>query len=164
MSDAATWTLEFDGACADNGRPDARGGFGWQIRKPSGEVLSSGYGPVWGDPVTNNVAEYWAVIEGVRWLSSFAGFPADAVLVVRGDSKLVLETLAGRWKCKKPHLAVLRDRALELLAKAGCDWRVKWVPREENDECDYLSQMGLGEKNAWPVEYNDHMRAIGRGA
>ena len=52
---------------------------------------------------TNNVAEYRALIAG---LEAAAATPARAVKV-RGDSKLVIEQVAGRWKVKQAHLRPL---------------------------------------------------------
>src|SRR5213080_1413459 len=60
---------------------------------------------------TNNVAEYRALIAG---LEAAAATPARAVKV-RGDSKLVIEQVAGRWKVKQEHLRPLHARAQELL-------------------------------------------------
>ena len=60
---------------------------------------------------TNNVAEYRALIAG---LEAAAATPARAVQV-RGDSKLVIEQLAGRWKVKQPHLKPLHAAARALL-------------------------------------------------
>ena len=57
---------------------------------------------------TNNVAEYRALIAG---LEAAAATPARAVKV-RGDSKLVIEQVAGRWKVKQEHLRPLRARVL----------------------------------------------------
>jgi ribonuclease HI len=61
---------------------------------------------------TNNVAEYRALIAG---LEAAAATPSRAIQV-RGDSKLVIEQVAGRWKVKQEHLRPLRERARALLA------------------------------------------------
>ena len=60
---------------------------------------------------TNNVAEYRALIAG---LEAAHAISAHAVRV-RGDSKLVIEQVEGRWKVKQPHLRPLCDQARSLL-------------------------------------------------
>ena len=62
---------------------------------------------------TNNVAEYRALIAG---LEAAAATPSRAVKV-RGDSKLVIEQVAGRWKVKQEHLRPLHARAQDLLSR-----------------------------------------------
>lgn len=89
--------------------------------------------------MTNNVAEFAALEAGLRWLLS-EGLAKTPVLI-RGDSKLVTEIIAGRWKAKKVHLIAWRDKCWELLTLLH-DWEIEWVPREENAEADELSKSG----------------------
>ena len=87
---------------------------------------------------TNNVAEYRALIAG---LEAAAATPSRAI-AVRGDSKLVIEQVAGRWKVKQQHLRPLRDRACELLA--GYDHvDLLHVRRELNTDADALVNAAL---------------------
>jgi ribonuclease HI len=87
---------------------------------------------------TNNVAEYRALIAG---LEAAAAASARSVQV-RGDSKLVIEQVAGRWKVKQEHLRPLRARARELLA--GFDAvDLAHVRREYNRDADALVNAAL---------------------
>jgi ribonuclease HI len=87
---------------------------------------------------TNNVAEYRALIAG---LEAAAATPSRAVKV-RGDSKLVIEQVAGRWKVKQPHLRPLFDRVRELLA--GYEKvDLGHVRRELNTDADALVNAAL---------------------
>ncbi len=87
---------------------------------------------------TNNVAEYRALIAG---LEAAAATPARAVKV-RGDSKLVIEQVAGRWKVKQEHLRPLQARARELLQ--GYDVvDLAHVRRELNADADALVNAAL---------------------
>jgi ribonuclease HI len=87
---------------------------------------------------TNNVAEYRALIAG---LEAAAATPARAVKV-RGDSKLVIEQVAGRWKVKQEHLRPLRERAQELLrGYEAVD--LAHVRRELNADADALVNAAL---------------------
>jgi ribonuclease HI len=87
---------------------------------------------------TNNVAEYRALIAG---LEAAAGTPSRAVKV-RGDSKLVIEQVAGRWKVKQPHLRPLHARACDLLSHyESVD--LGHVRREFNRDADALVNAAL---------------------
>lgn len=87
---------------------------------------------------TNNVAEYRALIAG---LEAARALGARSVSV-RGDSKLVIEQVLGRWKVKQPHLKPLHSRACELLR--GFD-RVdlEHIRRERNTDADALVNAAL---------------------
>jgi ribonuclease HI len=87
---------------------------------------------------TNNVAEYRAVIAALE-----AAAPLRARrIVVRADSKLVVEQVAGRWKVKQAHLRPLLDRVRSLLrAYEAVD--LGHVPRAENTDADALVNAAL---------------------
>ena len=87
---------------------------------------------------TNNVAEYRALIAG---LEAAAATPAR-VARVRGDSKLVIEQVAGRWKVKQPHLRPLVDRVRELLAGYE-NVDIRHIRREFNSDADALVNAAL---------------------
>ena len=87
---------------------------------------------------TNNVAEYRALIAG---LEAARALGARSVSV-RGDSKLVIEQVVGRWKVKQAHLKPLHARACELLSEFE---RVdlEHVRRERNTDADALVNAAL---------------------
>ena len=87
---------------------------------------------------TNNVAEYRALIAGLQ-----AAVAASARTVkVRGDSKLVIEQVAGRWKVKQPHLRPLCDEARALLSRFD-SVDLAHVRRESNSDADALVNAAL---------------------
>ena len=87
---------------------------------------------------TNNVAEYRALIAGLQ-----AAVATSARTVkVRGDSKLVIEQVAGRWKVKQPHLRPLCDEARALLARFD-SVDLAHVRRELNADADALVNAAL---------------------
>ena len=55
-----------DGATSNNGKENARGGWAFAVVNDNNEIISSHYGPITGNKVTNNVAELLAVIMGLR--------------------------------------------------------------------------------------------------
>lgn len=128
-------SLRFDGSCDNNGRPDATGRWAYHIVQ-SGKTVGVGSGVVVANPVTNNIAEWWGVYEGVLAVSKMEKPPG---LHIEGDSQLVIFALTGRWGCRKEHLAAFRDRTRDLLAAIGCPWAATWIPREQNTYCDSLT-------------------------
>lgn len=96
---------------------------------------------------TNNQAEYRAVIEGLRLAADHG---ARSVLV-RSDSRLLVEQLSGRFKVKNPTLQRLHEEARALVRSFD---RVEFehVPREMNVEADVLANEGV---DAWLLEHGD---------
>ncbi len=71
-----------------------------------------------GEVVTNNQAEYRSLIEALAAILSTSSPDGGApTVVIHGDSKLVLEQLAGRWKVKNVGLAPLYEQARLLLGE-----------------------------------------------
>ncbi len=89
---------------------------------------------------TNNVAEYTAAIDG---LSRASELGATDVLL-RSDSRLLIEQLAGRFKVKNPTLQRLHKRVREL-AQGFATIAFEHVPREMNTEADRLANRGVDE-------------------
>lgn len=90
---------------------------------------------------TNNVAEYRAAIEGLR---TAAERGAKAVLL-RTDSRLLVEQLSGRFRVKAPTLQRLYEEARKVLARFE-RVTIEHVPREFNTEADRLANEGI---DAW---------------
>lgn len=84
-------------------------------------------------PVTHNVAEYQALIEGLK----LARVHGVQHLRVYMDSTLVVDQMLGESKVLKPHLAELRAEATALI-EGFKSHRISWVPREWNDAADRL--------------------------
>lgn len=161
--------LHFDGSCNPN--PGGRMGYGWHLDTAAGVRVGEYRGEVLGYPPehrTNNTAEYYAALKGLEFTAAYRGGGVGR-LVVAGDSQLVINALAGRWRAKRPHLAALRDRCLEAASRvrAGVIEYV-WVPREENREADLLSGPGRVVPPAvrpviGPVRLGDWRRPRRRG-
>jgi probable phosphoglycerate mutase len=117
------------------------------VRSEDGEILAEiaeGIGVA-----TNNVAEYTAAI---RALERARDLGATDVLL-RSDSRLLVEQLSGRFKVKNPTLQRLHHEARSLAAGFG---RVAFehVPREQNADADRLANEGVdawlaGEGASW---------------
>ncbi|ADG97107.1 Phosphoglycerate mutase [Segniliparus rotundus DSM 44985] len=90
---------------------------------------------------TNNVAEYRGLIAGLEAAKELG---ASEVLV-RMDSKLVVEQMSGRWKVKHEGMRELASRAAAL-SRAFDAVRYTWVPREQNKRADALLNAVLDGK------------------
>lgn len=96
-----------------------------------------------GPEATNNVGEWGAVRSGLRHLQKEGWV---GVLEIVGDSQLVIYQLTGRYKCRKDTLIPFHDECKMFLGTI--EWSARWVPREENEECDRLSKVDDGRKPA----------------
>jgi ribonuclease HI len=92
----------------------------------------------WSMEASNNVAEYSALIRGLEWLIE-NGY-ADSNVVVRGDSRIVVNQLNGTFKIKAPRLLKLFHDAKILLSKFR-NLRIEWVDRSKNADADLLSRI-----------------------
>lgn len=90
------------------------------------------------DKTSNNVAEYCALIEGLKAARDL-GAPEVYVFM---DSKLVVEQMSGRWKIKHPDMKKLAAIAQELV-RGFAAVKFTWVPREQNKEADALSNLAM---------------------
>ena len=94
---------------------------------------------------TNNVAEYRAAIAGLAKAAELHG----ARLLLRSDSRLLIEQLAGRWRVKNPTLISLHTQARHLVS-AFESVTLEHVPRELNKHADRLANRGVDEWLAGP--------------
>ena len=129
--------IEADGG--SRGNPGQSGSGAVVIDPVSGEILAE-IG-LYGGIASNNVAEYKAMIAGVRRALEI---DPDAVLHVRMDSKLVVEQMSGRWKIKHPDMADLAAEAREVLT--GTPVSFEWIPREINTRADKLANLAMDRK------------------
>lgn len=89
---------------------------------------------------TNNVAEYTAVLEGLQRARELGA--TDVLL--RSDSKLLIEQLSGRFRVKNPTLQRLHTE-VRTTARAFSTIRYQHVPREMNKEADRMANRGVDE-------------------
>lgn len=87
-------------------------------------------------PGTNNIAEYQALLHGMRAALRFGMWK----LRIQSDSMLVVKQFCRSWKVRDASLARLLAEA-HMLTKcfAGPPW-MSHIPREDNGVCDALSR------------------------
>ncbi|MDF1480210.1 reverse transcriptase-like protein [Leifsonia sp. H3M29-4] len=129
--------IEADGG--SRGNPGHSGSGAVVMDMASGEILAE-IG-LYGGIASNNVAEYKAMIAGVRRALEI---DPDADLLIRMDSKLVVEQMSGRWRIKHPDMAELAAEARDLLT--GTPVRFEWIPRLENSRADKLANLAMDAK------------------
>lgn len=124
--------LNFDGA-AEPTNP-GEGSYGVVARWADNPGVSFKHVSVAIGWATNNEAEWAGLIGALKVAREVGG----KRVLIRGDSKLIINQVTGRWKVKKPHLQALYDQAQELIK----DFELvtfKWVPRESNEEADAVA-------------------------
>lgn len=128
----------FDGSSKGNPGPSQ---CGWAILKENGDILDHKHRKSDVDR-TNNYAEYMGLIELFKYIDSKPGIQEIEIF---GDSKLVIEQVAGRWKCKSPTLKPLWTEAIRWYKSLNETRKVTltWVPREKNTIADSLAQKGV---------------------
>ena len=92
---------------------------------------------------SNNVAEYSGLLAGLK---AAAEIDPTANVLVRLDSKLVIEQMSGRWKIKHEDMRRLALEAREVckaIEAAGGSVHFEWIPREKNKDADLLSNEAM---------------------
>lgn len=105
------------------------------VIKQDGKTLSEGSEVIGtGESMTNNVAEYTALIRALERIRRL-GLDNEKI-VLMSDSQLVVGQIVWGWKIKKEHLLPLYSKAKILAAEM--DVTFKLIPREENEEAHNL--------------------------
>lgn len=93
---------------------------------------------------TNNVAEYTAIIEALRWvILNRNKFPQDLEINFNCDSFLAVNQINGRYKLKSKNLTNLLFTVKELQMKVNASVSYNYIVRVENMEADYWVNKAL---------------------
>ena len=125
--------LSTDGGARGNPGPAA---YGYVLETEDGTVLAA-HGEAIG-VATNNVAEYTALVEGLRKAAEVGVGELEVV----SDSELLVHQMRGEWKIKNDALRMLWEEAQDLAAGIG---KVGYtaVRREHNELADRLVNEAL---------------------
>ena len=126
----------FDGACEPR-NPGGHATWGVTVRRGD-QVIAEESGHVgYGPKMSNNVAEYAGLLRVLEIVSGMTG-----PVVIRGDSKLVVEQMKGRWKIKdglyRPYATVAKKALTHPQLVGRCSF--ERIPRDQNNRCDLLSK------------------------
>lgn len=94
---------------------------------------------------TNNVAEYEAVLRGLTKLRDAypEGYFMHAKLIIKMDSKLVIEQLKGNYRVKHPNLAPRYFEVKNIITRTFPHVEFIHVPREKNKDADALANKAM---------------------
>ena len=129
-------TVFCDGGSRGNPGPAAIGAVVLDTRSDPAEVLDSVSECI--GVATNNVAEYKALIAGLRAAQKFTPIEVK----VRADSELLIRQLEGRYRVRNAGLQPLHREASLLLA-TFTKFELQHVRREFNTEADALVNAAL---------------------
>ena len=87
---------------------------------------------------TNNVAEYQALIDGLKYCNDNNVQNVSFYL----DSKLVVEQISGNFKVKSEHLKVMYEEAKVLISKID-NFTINHIYRVNNKRADELANQAL---------------------
>ncbi|HKC19699.1 MAG TPA: ribonuclease HI family protein [Candidatus Dormibacteraeota bacterium] len=125
--------MRTDGAARGNPGP---AGLGVLIEDENGMRLRALHR--WLGTMTNNQAEYHALIEGLKAVRDWKPDRLEILL----DSKLVVEQVNGAYKTKEPELQKLHAEAVRLLREFP-RFDIRHVMRGENRGADHLANMAI---------------------
>jgi ribonuclease HI len=111
------------------------------ISTPEGEILGE-HAELLGD-VTNNVAEYRALLLGLRRARELGVTDVEVV----GDSELIAKQVKGLYKVKHEAMRALHREAMAALREFE-RWSIRTVPRAQNAHADALVNAALDQARA----------------
>jgi probable phosphoglycerate mutase len=126
--------IEADGG--SRGNPGPAGSGAVLIDAQSGSVLAEV--AIFIGVATNNVAEYRAVLAAIEVANEIVPV---AQLLVRMDSKLVVEQMSGRWKIKNEGMQQLAASVSKVIGPRKV--KFEWIPREQNSKADSLANEAM---------------------
>ena len=124
-----------DGACQPN---PGKGGIGIFIKSSD---FQEKYSFTLKDEVTNNIAEYEALIKCLNFIKN--KFMKFDEIVIYTDSKLVCMQFNKFWKCKDLKLQQLLNNARLIYSELNVNIKLKHIPRELNTEADALAKSAI---------------------
>ncbi|KAF7128172.1 hypothetical protein RHSIM_Rhsim11G0031400 [Rhododendron simsii] len=132
------WVLQVDGSTTKEAS-----GAGLILTSPKGQCLS--YALRFEFKTTNNEAEYEALVVGLE-LASAVG--ASHVLA-KSDSQLVVGQVLGEYTVKEEVMQKYVDKVKAQVVKLQ-SFSIIRIPREENNEADYLAKLATAKEDAIP--------------
>lgn len=134
----------FDGGSRGNPGVAGAGWVLWTVDGGRRRRLDAGTVYV-GDSETNNVSEY----AGAIGLCEAALRHGARTLLVRGDSKLVIMQVMGRWRVNAEHLLPLRDRLRHLDSQFPEPCTFKHIRRQLNKAADGMSNLAMDDRKSF---------------
>jgi ribonuclease HI len=128
--------LYVDGSCRGN---PGEGGAGVVIKDEKGRTVA--WIKKYLGPVTNNRAEYQALILGLEQAQRLGTTEVEVYL----DSELVVNQVNGVYRVRDAQLKTLGGEVRRRLGHF-VHWTIGYIPREENREADRLAREAVRDK------------------
>ena len=129
-------TLYVDGSCKGN---PGEGGAGVVIKDEQGRSVL--HLKRYLGSVTNNIAEYQALIMGLQEAQTLGSEEVEIYL----DSELVVNQINGVYRVRDSTLKTLEEEVRRLL-RPFARWAIRHIKREENREADRLAREAVRDK------------------
>lgn len=138
--------LFFDGASKNNPGPSAGG---WCITDVDESELVYGWSFT-GENCTNNEAEYDGLLSALNYLKKVQ---YEGKCEIRGDSKLVIQQIQGKWKVKAKNLIPLCHTIKKIIKElTSIKFTYQHVLREKNTKADEYANSGVTMKSSFLSE------------
>jgi ribonuclease HI len=125
---------------ASRGNP-GHAGIGYVVKKDDGSSLFHYFEYI--GTVTNNVAEYTALIRCLENLKNRSEIGVHSEAIFHTDSELMSRQLNGQYKVKDEVLKKLFVKSKSLLMSLPLKFTIRHVPRELNKEADILANKAI---------------------
>eukprot|EP00956_Cyclotella_meneghiniana_P033894 scaffold100040_cov92-Cyclotella_meneghiniana.AAC.4 len=145
-------TLRFDGACQPN---PGEGGAGYILTDDeTGNVILEGRYYI-GNDCTNNVAEYFGLISGLKALQKSSH--TIGRLDIEGDSELVIRQMKDQYGVRSHRLRPLHTKARNILRSSGSvedqNYYFIHIDRNKNARADSLARQAIQYESHWSEDY-----------
>lgn len=141
------FVLQFDGAC--RGNPSNELGVGYILFNENDEIIQANKKKFLINNGTNNVAEYIALIEGLK----LAINKNINNLIVEGDSELLINQMNGKYKVKSNNLIIHFNEA-QRLSKMINNIGFYHIRREFNKKADHLANQAFKQQHSNIIDYS----------
>jgi ribonuclease HI len=125
---SSVWKMFFDGASSSEGA-----GAGVVFISPCQEVISLSYKLEF--EVTNNVAEYEALVLGMRAAKEMG----IEEITIFGDAELIIQQIRNAYRAHNPRLRNYRNEVWDLIDNFFLAFNISFIPRGENTLADSLA-------------------------
>jgi len=150
FSPTKQYVLRFDGG--SRGNPGTSGAGMVIFDSESGLEVWSAFEYL--EETTNNVAEYSALLSGLKCAKALG----INKIIAEGDSTLVVKQVKGEYEVKSAHLKPLCTSVREV-ARSFSSFSINYIPRAENFRADQLANVAMDEKFSMGLEVLDYLES-----